>query len=187
MVAFTANRGYPYSTNADPADIPAAIESLARAGDTDMQALSDSIIQRPMARVSAQSTTPQIFPSTTDTLAEFDFVDVDNASISNLTAFNTRLTPTSAGFWAAYAFIDTPAGDADLMSFGLRVNGTLIARQGNHESGASTVTVTRLNVAGGSFMDGVDDYFSVTLNPAGSSTDVKVFQRGLACFRLTNI
>lgn len=186
MVAFTANRGYPYSTNSDPADIPAATESLARAVDTDMQALSDSIIQRPMARVSAQSATPQVFPSTTDTLVEFDFVDIDNASISSLSAFNTRLTPTSSGFWMAYASIETPSGDADIMAFGLRVNGIQIARQSNHESGSSTVTTTRLNVAGASFMNGTTDFFTVTLNPGGSSTDVRILRRVLACFRLTN-
>lgn len=47
MPAFTPNRNYPYSVPGDPADVPAAMQSLAEAIDTDVSALQQNVPIRP--------------------------------------------------------------------------------------------------------------------------------------------
>lgn len=185
MPGFTVNRNYPYSLPTDPADVAQAIEDLARAIDTDVQALSDLIISRPFARVSAKSTIKQVFPSEQITELSFDFLDHDNANISDLSTQPTRLTPTSAGLWMVWASIEVPSYASRSHDFIVRVNGTDIGRSTQHlnnPTGGSQM----MTLASMSFMDGVDDYFTATFQPDQGAEDPKIGNKNMACFRITN-
>lgn len=191
MVAFTPNRGYPYSTPTDPADIPAAIQSLAEAIDLDMQALDDSITGRPLAQVSwsAPVGTYQLFPANQTTECEFNFVEADNADISDLSAQPSRLTPTSAGLWLVWGSIGVPNGAGTLgtsiRDIFIRMNGIDLTRSG-YESMDPTSAIRGMTLAGMAVMDGVDDYFTMTLTPNGALDDLKVRLLKFACMRITN-
>lgn len=184
MVANTPNRGYPYPTSGDPGRVAAAIQAFAEAVDTDMQNLDDSILRRPIAMVSYRSTTPQIFPADVVTDATYDFVHVDTAGISNLAAFPTRLTPTSPGLWMCWGSIEGPASVMRSKDQFIRVNGGDLNRQSFHVN--SIVGTTMLSTCGMAFMDGVDDYFTMSFEPDQASDDFRIKVKRLGCFRLTN-
>lgn len=184
MAGTTANRGYPYPTSGDRGDVPAAIQALAEAIDTDMQDLDDSIVRRPIAMVSSRTSTAQVFPADVVTEATFDFVHVDSAGISDLAAFPTRLTPTSAGLWCVWGAIEGPASPLRLKDQFLRVNGGDLTRQGFHIN--ATPGTTMLTCSAMAFMDGVDDYFTMTFEPDQASDDFRIRIKRMGCFRLTN-
>lgn len=184
MPAFTVNRGYPYSVPGDPADIPQAIEDLARAIDLDVQALADSVIQRPLAKVSAKSTVKQVFPADQVTELTFDFLDYDNADIADLSTRPTRLTPTSPGVWMVWVTIEVPSYPTRSHDLIVRVNGADVNRSTQHlnnpTGGSQMMTAAAL-----SFMDGVDDYFTATFQPDQGTQDPKIGNKSMAAFRLT--
>lgn len=184
MVGFTPNRAYPYSTSGDRADIPEAIQALAESIDLDMQDLSDSIIQRPFCKV--RSNTTQIFPADQVTEAEFDFVEMDTAAISNLGVEPTRLVPTSAGFWLVWGAIDTGIAQSRARDFFLRVNGGDLTRYEFHQNDPSGTGGQMMTMAAMAFMDGVTDYFTMTFEPDGGMDDYRIRNKQMACFRLTN-
>jgi hypothetical protein len=185
MPAFTSNRNYPYSLQTDPADIPQAIEDLARAVDLDIDALSSAVAPRPFAKVSSKSTVKQQFPAGMITELTFDFLDYDNAGISDLSTRPTRLTPTSPGVWMVWASIELPAFLAASYDFLVRVNGTDIGRSNTHLGRIQTITLASM-----SFMDGVDDYFTATFQPVpggGGGEDARIGNKSMACFKLTSM
>lgn len=185
MVAFTPNRGYPYSTSGDPNDVPAALQALAEAVDLDLQNLDDSTVRRPIAVVSSKSATKQVFPADQITEATFDFVHIDTASISNLTNRPTRLTPTSAGLWMVWGAIENPPSQARTRDMFLRVNGGDLSRQDFHVNSPTGGSLMLTNAAM-AFMDGVDDYFTMTFEPDGGLDDFRIGVKRMGCFRLTN-
>lgn len=184
MAGTTPNRGYPYPTSGDSGNVPAAIQALAEAVDLDMQNLDDSIVRRPIAVVSSRTSTPQVFPADVVTEAAFDFVHIDTAGITDLAAFPTRLTPSSAGLWCFWAAIETPATPLRLKDMFLRVNGGDLSRQGFHIN--ATPNTTMITNAAMAFMDGIDDYFSVSYEPDQAFDDVRIRVKRMGCFRLTN-
>ena len=185
MVAFTPNRGYPYSQPTDPNDIPGAIQDLAEAIDLDMQALDNTIIRRPFAKVSSRSTTRQVFPADQATECTFDFVDADTAAISNLTNFPTRLTPTSPGLWLLWGAIETPDSQSRTRDLFLRVNGADLTRQNFHVNDPTGGQMT-MSITGMWVMNGTTDYFTMTFEPDRGLDDYKIHNKQMACFRLTD-
>lgn len=185
MPAFTPNRGYPYSLPADPNDVAGALQDLAEAIDLDMQLLSDSIIQPPFAKVSSKSTTKQIFPADEVTECTFDFVDVDTASISSLSTQPTRLTPTSVGFWLVWGLIEVPIAQSRTRDVFLRMNGTDITRYEFHINDPTGSGGQNMTLAAMAFMDGVDDYFTMTFEPDQGLEEYKIGNKQMACLRLT--
>jgi hypothetical protein len=186
MVAFTPNRGYPYSQGSDPADAAGAIQALAEAIDVDMQNLDDSIIRRPFAAVRSVSAEKQVFPSETLTEATYDFVEADTAGISNLTNFPTRLTPTSAGFWLVWGAIEVPLAQSRTKDVFLRKNGVDITRYEQHINDPTGTGGQMMTLAAMAFMNGTTDYFTMTFEPDQASSDYKIGNKRLAAFRLTN-
>lgn len=186
MVAFTANRGYPYSQGTDPADVAGAIQALAEAIDVDMQLLENSIAQRPFAAVRSVSVTKQIFPSETLTEATYDFVEADTAAISNLTNFPTRLTPTSAGFWLVWGAIEVPLAQSRTKDVFLRRNGADITRYEQHINDPTGTGGQMMTLAAMAFMNGITDYFTMTFEPDQATSDYKIGNKRLAAARLTN-
>lgn len=184
MAGSTPNRGYPYPTSGDNGNVPAKIQALAQAVDLDMQALDESIVRRPIAVVSSRTSTPQIFPADVVTELAFDFVHIDSAGITNLGAFPTRLTPTSAGMWCFWAAMETPGAPLRLKDMFLRVNGGDLSRNGFHDNAVpNSSMITQSAIA---FMDGVDDYFTVTFEPDVAFDDFRIRVKRMGCFRLTN-
>lgn len=185
MVAFTPNRGYPYSTTGDPADIPAALQSLAEALDVDMQDLDDAIVRRPIAVVASSTSTRQVFPADQTTEATFDFVHVDTDGISNLSVFPTRLTPTAPGLWMVWGEIETPPSQADTKSMLLRVNGADLTAQDTHiNSGAAGGLMQSTGAI--ALMNGTTDYFTMTFRPVAGLDDFRIRIKRMGCVRLTN-
>lgn len=186
MVAFTPNRAYPYSQPTDPADVPAALQALAEAVDADMQAVINSVVTRPFAKVSSQSPTKQLFPSDVVTECTFDYVDADTAGISNLSNYPTRLTPSSPGFWVVWGTVEVPttAGSRTKDVF-LRVNGVDITRYEQHLGDPTGSAPNRMSLGAMSFMNGTTDYFTMTFTPDQAVTDHKIGNKQMACFRVT--
>lgn len=186
MPAFTVNRGYPYSLSTDPADIPGAIEALAEAIDLDAQARYNSVSPRPLAKISARSTTKQLFPASTETRCIFDFVDVDNAGISNISAFPTRLTPTSPGLWVFFFAIEVPALASTSREVFLRLNDvTDVTRYAVHLN-PPTGSVVMMTGGAAAFMNGTTDFMTMTFNPISALAQYKIGNKQFGCFRVTN-
>lgn len=186
MPGTTPNRGYPYPVNADsPFDMPQAVENLARAFDLDMQDLDDSILRRPAAKVSNRLATPQTFHA--DVIAEctFNFTEFDSDSIADLTNFPTRLTPTSSGLWLCVGQIVMGTAQAGARDLYVAANGIALDRQ-NFHSNANTGSF-QITVGSMSFMDGVDDYFTLLFEADRGLEDFEVSQKSMACFRLNNV
>lgn len=187
MVAFTANRGYPYSQTTDPADVPDAIQDLAEAIDLDMQARFDSVLPRRTARVRGLSTAGrQFFPATTQTELTFDFIDVDNAGIVDLGSFPTRLTPTSPGLWGFWGSIEVPNSLANGYELMIRKNGAELTRYTPHDSDPQGETVMRTISTVGT-ANGTTDYFTMTFNPIATPYEFRISNKHFGCFRLTAV
>jgi hypothetical protein len=148
-----------------------------------MQALEDSIGHRPFALVSSKN--PQNFPSDVTTEVTYDFIEADNAQISGLGSQPARLTPTSPGFWVVWGALELPSNPMRSRDVFLRVNGVDVARYDQHDEDPTGPFPIMMTIMGMSFMDGVDDYFTMTFNPDQSSSDVKVGNKKLGCFRMT--
>lgn len=183
MAGTTPNRLYPYPTSGDAFDIPGDIERLAEALDVDMQLLFDSTIQRPFAKVSWRSATNQTFVPDQATEVQFDYVDFDPRGLWSPTT-PTRLVPDSAGLWGVWGAFEAPAAPVNVQDLFLRANGADLIRSGQNANGSlSSEMITLFGLA---FMDGIDDYFTMTYQPLGGSQNFKTRHMSLACFRLTN-
>ena len=185
MVAFTANRNYPYSQTTDNADIPGDIQALAEAIDLDMTAVLSTVLPRRMARIRNLSTVKQFFPASVQTELTFDFVDVDNAGIVDLGSEPTHLTPTSAGLWFFWGAIEVPNAFANGDEFMVRKNGLELTRYTPHDDDPIGETVMR-TIASVGTMNGTTDYATLTFNPIGALDEYRISNKHFACFRLTN-
>lgn len=182
MAGTTPNRLYPYPTSTDAFDVPGDIERLARAVDTDVQLLDDSIIQRPFAKVSWRSAANQSFVPDQATECQFDYVDFDPRGIWSPTR-PTRLVPDSPGLWGVWGAFEAPASFVNVQDLFLRANGADLIRSGQNANGSTaTLMITLFGLA---FMDGIDDYFTMTYQPLGGSSTFRSRHMSLACFRLT--
>lgn len=186
MVAFTPNRGYPYSQTTDPADVAGAIEDLAEAIDADMTALIASVLPRRTARVRNLATVKQFFPATTQTELTFDFIDVDNAGIVDLGSEPTHLTPTSPGLWGFWGSIEVPNSFANGYELMIRKNGAELTRYTPHDSDPAGETVMRTISTVGT-ANGTTDYFTMTFNPIAATSEFRISNKHFGCFRLTAV
>jgi hypothetical protein len=182
MPGTTPNRGYPYATATDPFDVPGDLQRLAEAVDVDMQLLDDSIIQRPFAKVSWRSATKQVFVPDQPTECQYDYVDFDPRGIWSPTR-PTRLVPTLPGLWGVWGAFEDPAGQASVHDLFLRANGADLIRSGQHSNGSTSGQM--ITLFGLAFLDGIDDYFTMTYQPLGGTENFKSRHTSLACFRLT--
>lgn len=185
MAGTTPNRGYPYPTSGDSGNVPAAIQALAEAIDLDMENLDDAILRRPVAVVSSRTSTAQVFPADVATEGTFDFVHIDTAGITDLSAFPTRLTPTSPGMWAFWAAVENPGLASRSRDMFLRLNGGDLSRQTFHTN-ISALSATMMSNMAIAFMNGTTDYFSFSFEPDASADDYKIRVKRMGCFRLTN-
>jgi len=184
MAGTTPNRLYPYPTSGDRFDVAGDLQRLAEAIDVDMENLDASLVQRPFALVSWQGPA-QVFPADQVTEAEFNFVHADTAGLSNLSQEPTRLTPNSAGLWMVWGAIRTPVAQSNVRDLFLRVNGGDLTRQNFHVN-EPTQSSGMMTICAMAFVNGIDDYFTMTFDPIGGLDDYRISIKRMACFRLTN-
>jgi hypothetical protein len=183
MPAFTPNRNYPYSINSDPADIPAAIEALARAVDLDVENLDNSILQRPFAKASSHSTTPQAFPSAVVTPMLYDFVDHDSDALVDLVSAPDRMTVTTTGLWFVWGSVILPNFSYSSKNLHVLKNGVSSERNSMYFDIPGRLITTSI----GAVLHAVPgDYFQVALQPNSFTGNVNVTSKQMAVFRLTN-
>jgi hypothetical protein len=193
MVAFTPNQNYPYSQTTDPARVPAAIQALAEAVDTDMSLLESVILPRQAARVRNLSTVKQFFPASVQTELTFDFVDFDSSvgpRIVDLGSEPTHLRPTSPGLWCFWGAMEMPnaslSGSVNGYELMIRKNGAELTRYTPHDSDPLGETVMRTISTVGT-ANGTTDYFTMTFNPIAATTEFRVSNKHFGCFRLTAV
>ena len=183
MVAFTPNRGYPYSTPSDPADIPAAIEALARAVDTDVENLDNAVVQRPIGKASSHTTTPQEFPATATTPLIYDFVDIDTANLVNLISAPDRMTVTSTGLWAVWGSFVLPNYTFSSKNLFVHQNGVQVERNSLYfEITGRLTSISILSVVHAV----AGDYMQILYQPNSFTDNLRITSKQMAVFRLTN-
>lgn len=128
MPAFTANRNYPYSIPTDPTKIPAAVQALAEAVDTDLQSLEFARAGRPMFRVrGTQNRT--VAPGSFTVPFIWDTVDFDNGALDMSSLGTDTLHPAggdafvaTTGRWLVIVTaVCPPTTGAGLLSYGVRI------------------------------------------------------------------
>jgi hypothetical protein len=188
MPAFTPNRSYPYSLPGDPADVPAALQSLAEAIDADVCALQNGLTGRPVARF--RGTGPFASTSTSRPNVNAPSTPYEDRIPFNVTDFNTAnvimtspdvgqrlIFPDDPGFYFALVTVYVPTftiAGATVSFLGLQI------RLGDYTNPTSLLPATRLagcshnvpvdandrnvrvmSLAVGCFMNGTTDAFSV--------------------------
>ena len=178
MVAFTPNRSYPYSTAADPADVPAGLQALAEAIDDDVCALQNGLAGRPVARF--RGTGPFISESTARANVNAPATPYEDRIPFNVTDFNTAnvimtspdvgqrlIFPDDPGFYFALVTVYVPV----FTIAGATVNYMAVQiRRGDFTNPTSLITAPRL--AGCSHNVPVDAF----------DRNVRVMSLGVGCF-----
>ena len=173
-------RGYPYSVPGDPADIPQALEDLALAVDTDVEAVSQTIIARPAFRLTGTTAVnmPLVVPSPSafdNAVMSFNQTDaVTGGAMTPLAGPVTRVIPALPGFWWIQGIVTIPrAGAANLDAIGVSIQtaSTTLVRHNTHIVPPATDGANNLVVTSGVFMNGTTDYLEmvVTINKTATS------------------
>ncbi|MEU1494280.1 hypothetical protein ABZ456_29010 [Streptomyces sp. NPDC005776] len=160
----TPNRGYPAPVSSDPANVPGALQDLAKAVDTDLATFPDLIRPRPFFRLSASAPQKMVF-STSQRLL---FTDLEeNAEGALLTAPVMPVTEVrlTAGCWlltATCAYGPPAVGALDeillrLFSTGVagQLAGQTVHSTPNAADGTRTISVTTL-----AFVSPPDDVYA---------------------------
>jgi hypothetical protein len=128
----TANRNYPYPEPTDPADFAQAMQDLAEAVDTDMEALENLITLPPMMVASGVAADNQINPGV-ETAMVYSIVNYDNDNIADLAGSSSSFNVTTSGTYFAHFLARVPDSTASMDAF-IRVDGTdygLVQHQGD--------------------------------------------------------
>lgn len=207
MPAFTVNRGYPYSLPTDPADVPAALQSLAEAIDDDVCSLTNSIAGRPASRFRGTGTFDSFTTSLGFTVGTvrvpFDTTDFNTvpATMQSQEVGNRLIKPDVPGFYfvlgTVYVPVMTVAGTTvNFMAIQIRkcdassplTNGTrLVGSSHNVPVSADDRNVRVFSVGTGVFMNGTTDAFSLEFR-ADTTPDVASYtinERTLTFMRMT--
>lgn len=214
MVAFTPNRSYPYSTAGDPADVPAAMQSLAEAIDADVCAVMDSIEGREVARFRgtgtysspAASVTMDAPPFPAFYRLPFDTVDFDTVGVAvqSQDPQNRLMKPTVAGFYFAIATVAVPVltvsgATVSFLEVAIhRGNATTPATGTSRQSGVShnvpvevagDRNVRIFSTSSGGFFNGTTDAFAVEFraDTAPNIASYPIGERTLTILRMTQI
>lgn len=210
MPANTVNRGYPYSIPGDPADVPAAMQSLAEAIDDDVCELQNEFFDRPAARflgVGTYDSPSPSFPLGAPPFSAFYRVPFDvkefdtvGATRQSQEAGNRLIKPDVPGYYFVVAtmyvpiltaastmiFMDIQIGKGDISSPGaatIRLSGA----SWNVPVDAADRNVRCLTTSCGVFLDGVVDALSVDFrvdtNPDIASYTIN--ERTLTIIRMT--
>ena len=178
-------RGYPYSDQTDPADIPQAIEDLALAIDTDVEAVSETIIARPAFRVAGQNASIPLSHAVSPNLALVSLpfnrvVAVTSGALEPLAGTQARVVPALPGFWWVQAILNFPrANGANIDHFYLQVQtgATVMTRAGSHILPPASNVSESLVATAGIFMNGTTDYFEMigAINKTASTSGTYTF------------
>jgi len=189
MPANTANRGYPYSIPADPADVPTAIQSLAESIDADLFTLDTAVAPRKFCQVTGNAF-QGVGPGEVATL-QFDFVDYDNDQMANLGVAPGQIVPTTPGTYWIYTEVLCPAQFSPttdpVQDFTLRANGADVSRRIRVEDSGSP-GLLRVSCEIGMLQTGIgasNTAISVTFTH-NATTPLVVLTRKLGAIRMGN-
>lgn len=210
MPANTVNRGYPYPLPTDPADVPAALQSLAEAVDADvcdlLQVPGRQVAQfRGTGTFASPSPSQPLSPPPTDhfyrvpfTVEEFDTIGVEMQSQE---IGNRLIFPTVPGFYFALATVQVPVltiGGATVTYMGLQIrkgdatNPLSLATRLNGASHNVPVDSNDRNVrimsaGAGAFMNGTSDAFTVEwrADTTPNVSEYVINERVLTIIRMT--
>lgn len=164
----TTPRGYPYSVPSDPADIPAALEAMARAVDADVQTRGEEIHARPMFRFGSSNTPISFYAAFTTTQTRALTFQTQDALVGDaadpVSGSVSRITPRLPGFWwFSAAFVYPYAGSSylDLIGISLQTATTTLARHSTHQPTPQSDANNNLSVSAGTYMNGTTDYVQI--------------------------
>lgn len=120
----TANRSYPYPDPSDPADMAGGLEALARAVDSDVQALVNLVSAPPLA-VFDGGDFASIFPGV-ESSASYSQVTYSNGA-GVISSGGSRITVVEPGTYFLQFIVRAPDVTSVLEAF-LRVNNTDFGR-----------------------------------------------------------
>lgn len=190
MPAFTVNRGYPYSIPTDPADVPQALEDLARAVDTDVTNLEATIGVRPQARV--RGVTPIVVDGlSTSADLTFELVDYNiNGAIAPLSTNDTTVNPLLDGVWAMIGTLNyAQPGSVNIDSLGVEifVGGVLVAQTITHRHPTIAQGTVKLDTVGIQFNNGLSDAIQMRaiVTRSAGTTPMTFRDRSLTLMRMT--
>lgn len=152
----TANRNYPYPDPTDPADMAGALQNLAEAVDTDVEALSLLAVPPPMAVVTGNDSSLNIISPGVETAMNYTAVNFDNDSLANLAALPDRLTVVTAGVYYIHFSAKAPDVTTMLDAF-IRIDGVDYGRvihEGNAIAGPFLVISAMADVTAGQVIRG---------------------------------
>ena len=192
MPAFTPNRAYPYSLPTDNNDVAGAIEALATAVDTDVQALQALVGPRPMARV--RGVTPVTHEGAASVFGDlyFELIDFNiGGAIAPLTSGRPQIL--LPGMWLVVATFSYLAPNGANV---VQVGANLIQQQTNTELGrvnthlfpSGSEIQRNMDVSGMTFIDPAIDgtlWLQSEVRRASGSTSQTFLVRSMTMLRMT--
>lgn len=191
----TPNRGYPAPVPSDPADIPAAMQAIADAVDTDLATYAPQILARPFFRMTASA--PQVMPFTT--VADLVFTDLEentNGALPIPPVMPVSSVRLPTGYWlvTATAAYGIPGGGGTLDEVTLRLinngvqgilSGSTVHSTPSATDGSRTLSTTML-CTGNSF-DDTRVVFSINKVGGINPTAYNVFSRSLTATKVADL
>lgn len=194
MVAFTPNRGYPYSQPADPVDIPGDLQRLAEAVDTDVAALTANIPLRPAIRFRGTDAIAAVTftPLNPGEELPFDFVSFDTGLPYAISGDHITIRPQLPGYYYAVATISIPRPTTGTSRNGLTVrikkNTITFTQNTNHLQPSASDGIRTGSARAGIHMNGTTDAlvveFASTL-PTPALDQYTVTERTLTLVRMS--
>ncbi|MFJ2675141.1 hypothetical protein [Streptomyces sp. NPDC087525] len=200
----TTPRGYPYPVPDDPADVPQAMQDLASAVDTDVQAVYNGLSARPSVKAVGQSTAKYnnvVSGSLRGLPFEYFDFNVGGAAIagngfsqqqSAASGSFYRVIPKLPGFWMAFGAASFPkvAGGVAPINTSLVLllnDSTIVSRSGINGNTLVADGTAQLVTSGGAFCNGTSDFFNLAWTPTHTVTipSITVNNRNLTLIRMT--
>lgn len=186
-------RGYPYSLPTDPADAPHAIQDLAEAVDTDVQAVADSIAPREGFRLqgTVSQALPTSFASILTSQLRFETVNFDVGGALPPGDPYTRIVPQLPGFYWITAQIILPRERStllDLMRLIVQTGAATLGSNAVHQAVPESDGTQMLEVQTGGFFNGTTDYVEAMFQIHASTPTFGTFRwsgRYLTMTRMT--
>ncbi|MGS2588112.1 hypothetical protein [Streptomyces hebeiensis] len=184
-------RGYPYSVNSDPADIPAATEALAKAVDADVQSLYDAAAPRPAAK--AWATTPQkVINVVSGTGYSMRFETFQFNTGACVLGGGSSVIPQLPGFWWVMGSLSVPKPSGTVVPTHVGVvlylnNSSILGRAGVNGTTLAADVSSEVVASAGAYCNGSTDFFTLGFEVAAPSTvpTYTLLTRSLTLIRMT--
>ncbi|MFE4535705.1 hypothetical protein ACFRKB_11560 [Streptomyces scopuliridis] len=191
----------------DPADVPQAMQDLASAVDTDVQAVYNGISARPSVKAVGQTVAKYnnvVSGSLRGLPFEYFDFNVGGAAIAgngggqqNAVKVTVqggfyRVIPQRPGFWMAFgaASFPKPAGGVAPINTSIVLllnDSTIVSRSGINGNTLAADGTAQLVTSGGALCNGTTDFFNLAWTPTHTATipSITVNNRNLTLIRMT--